>query len=143
MAEPHDRCTLDGCTLGREHVGEHHGPRCPVCGVPGLWSGVARAWLCRSRACAHDTPIPVPAEPARQPMPVAAPVAPAADADTAELDQYLLDLQAEANAHDENARHHQRLAKDARDRAAHLRAWRTKTSPSSTVAANARRGFQP
>lgn len=143
MAEPHDRCTLDGCTLGREHVGKHAGPLCPNCKSASRWLDHRCGWWCGNDDCDYLAAIPVPAEPARQPMPAAAPVAPAADTDATELDQYLIDLAAEATEHDENARHHQRLAKDARDRAAHLRAWRTKTSPSSTVVGSDRRGIQP
>lgn len=158
MAEPHDRCAFLGCTLGREHTDSHAGPPCPACGKPSRWDG--NVWCCTNGNCNYVNAVPVPAEPARQPMPAAAPVAPAADPGPcrhapcglaaghkgacrgpfgqpltmvaenepalAELDRYLIDLQAEATEHDENARHHQRLAKDARDRAAHLRAWRSK-----------------
>lgn len=64
MAEPHDRCTLDGCTLGREHVGEHVGPRCPKCGKPSAL-GAEAGWWCWTSDCRQVGSIPVPAEPPR------------------------------------------------------------------------------
>lgn len=183
--ELHDRCTLLGCTLGREHTGDHVGPRCPVCTITWVWSGVANTWR---RDCAHN--LPMPAEPARQPMPAAAPTcdttvngrpcgrpaigrylncpgswrcgehaipsedwteiaaatpmpAAAPVGPPADVDQLLLDLQAMASEEDERARSAQRRAADLRGMIREINAWRTKTSPSSTVATNGRRGFQP
>ncbi len=151
--EPHDACTLPGCTLGRAHVGEHLGPRCPVCGVPSRRSSTAEMWLCRTRDCAQVAEIPAPAELARQVSLLAALAegAPAGfygvsreqPAPPSDVDQLLLDLQALASEEDERARGAQRRAADLRAMIREINAWRAKTSPSSPVATNDRRGIQP
>jgi hypothetical protein len=135
MAEPHDRCQNPLCTLGREHVGgcvddlgrpfalESNDPgpcRFAPCGLAAGHEGACRGSF-------------------GQPLTMMADDEPA----LAELDQYLLDLQAEAREHDEAARHHQTAAKDARDRAAHLRAWRAKNPPAPPAVGSGQRSPNP
>lgn len=134
-AEPHDRCDLDGCTLGRAHVGEHVGPSCPKCGKTWVWFDIARAW---ARGCAHN--LPMPAGPARQEMPAASPLA---VEPTTTVDQLFLDIEAEAREEDEKARSAQRRAVELRAMLAYLRAKLAKITLASTGASNTGRGSNP
>lgn len=123
--EPHDRCDLDGCTLGRAHVGKHVGPPCPCCRGASDWIVARGAWLCFRAGCRHTGPIPVPVEPARQEMPAASPLA---VEPTTTVNQLLLDIEAEAREEDEKARSAQRRAVELRSMLSYLRAWRSKAA---------------
>lgn len=133
MAEPHDRCENPICTLGRAHVGP-----CP---------GGAPMRLASSAASP---------EPARQPMPAASPLASGMRLpdEPSDVDQLMLDIEAEARECDEDARSKQRRAAELRSMLSYLRAWRDsaglrkwtrddKSHPAPTGASNTGRGSNP
>lgn len=149
--EPHDRCEVPGCTLGRAHVGEHVGPPCPNCARPSKFDYRDNSWRCRRDDCGYIGPIS-----ARQPMPAASPLASGMRLpnEPSDVDQLMLDIEAEARECDEDARSKQRRAAELRSMLSYLRAWRDsaglrkwarddKPQPAPTGASNTGRGSNP
>jgi hypothetical protein len=124
MAEAHDRCQNPLCSLGRAHVGG-----CTIGGVmQALADGAPSGFYGVSRE-----------QPARQPMPAASPLA----VEARSVEQYLLDLEAEAREADERIRSDQRLAHDLRAMARHLRLWLAKIPSAPTGVGSTGRGSNP